>query len=100
MSQLTTSPMEKINQMLQNRWVFLVIIALGLDLRMGAAVLGHNFDIESWYIVADIMRHGGNVYAETGRYNYGPVWFFILHVLDVLAAHRHGRRITAARTDA
>ena len=81
--------MENIRQTLQNRWGFFVIIALGLDLRMGAATLGHNFDMESWYIVADIMRHGGNVYAETGRYNYGPVWFLVIHALDVLAAHRH-----------
>jgi hypothetical protein len=86
---LTAPTMENIKQMLQNRWGFLIIIALGLDLRMGAAIFGHNYDMESWYIVADIMRHGGNVYAETGRYNYGPVWFLVLHVLDVLAAHRH-----------
>jgi hypothetical protein len=53
--------MEKIRQLLQNRWVFLVIVAFGLDLRIGAAMLGHNFDMDSWYIVADIMRQGGNV---------------------------------------
>jgi Gpi18-like mannosyltransferase len=41
-----------------------------------------NFDAVSYEIVADIMRHGGNVYAETTRYNYSPVWF---HVLDALA---------------
>jgi hypothetical protein len=43
----------------------------------------------SWFIVADITGHGGNVYAETDRYNYGPVWFFILRGLDLLALHRH-----------
>jgi len=43
---------------------------------------GYNYDIESWKIAADIMLHGGNVYGETGRYNYGPIWFNILHLLD------------------
>ena len=38
--------MEKIRQLLQNRWIFLVIVALGLDMRMGAAMLGHNFDMD------------------------------------------------------
>jgi hypothetical protein len=45
--------------------------------------------MESWGIVTDIMRHGGNVYAETGRYNYGPVWFIILRVLDILSGQNH-----------
>jgi len=43
---------------------------------------GFNYDIESWKIAADIMAHGGNVYGETGRYNYGPIWFYILHGLN------------------
>jgi len=52
-------------------------------------MLGHNYDMESWYVVADISWHGGNVYAETDRYNYGPVWSLILQALDLLAGHRH-----------
>ena len=56
---------------------------------MAAATRGHNYDMISWFTVADITSHGGNVYAETDRYNYGPVWFLIIHVLDVLSLHRH-----------
>jgi hypothetical protein len=81
--------METVRKILQNNWFFLVLIACGLDLRLGVASLGHNYDMESWFIVADIAGHHGNVYAETARYNYGPIWFSILHCLDVLAGHRH-----------
>ena len=41
--------------------------------------------------MASIVREGGNVYAETIRYNYSPVWFHVLHALDslpLLAADR------------
>ena len=45
---------------------------------------GFNYDIESWKIAADILANGGNVYGKTGRYNYGPIWFYVLHFLDQL----------------
>ncbi|WP_136414726.1 hypothetical protein [Herbaspirillum sp. ST 5-3] len=61
-----------------------VVITLGIVLRLWAALRGHNFDVDSYRIVADIVAAGGNVYAETRRYNYGPIWFHILHYLDVI----------------
>jgi hypothetical protein len=48
-----------------------------LDLKTYAA-----FDLESYQIVQGIVRHGGNVYAETARYNYSPLWSWILGALD------------------
>lgn len=45
---------------------------------------GFNYDIESWKIAADILANDGNVYGQTGRYNYGPIWFYVLHFLDQL----------------
>ena len=30
------------------------------------------------------MANDGNVYQETQRYNYGPVWFYILSFIDTL----------------
>jgi len=64
-----------------------LVLLLGLAARLGAASFGHNYDVESYFVVAKIMAAGGNVYAETTRYNYGPVWFLILHGLDLLAQH-------------
>jgi hypothetical protein len=60
------------------------VLVLGTVLRMEASSLGGNYDLESYRIVADIMAAGGNVYRDTPRYNYGPVWFNVLHFLDVL----------------
>jgi hypothetical protein len=38
---------------------------------------GHNFDFESYTIVGSIAAKLGNVYAQTARYNYGPVFLCI-----------------------
>ena len=59
-----------------------VVLIVGCILRISAAVYGHNLDIESWQIVAEIVNKGGIVYRDTTRYNYGPPWFHILHILD------------------
>lgn len=61
-----------------------LVVTLGIVLRLWAALQGHNFDVDSYRIVADIVASGGNVYAETRRYNYGPIWFHILHYLDMI----------------
>jgi hypothetical protein len=64
-------------------WLLLALI-VGVYLRMVAASMGFNFDVESYRIVADIVMSGGNVYAETTRYNYGPIWFHLLNGLDAI----------------
>lgn len=55
-----------------------VIILLGLSARLCAATFGSNHDFRSYLVVSSIVEKGGNVYAETTQYNYGPVWFLIL----------------------
>ncbi len=47
-----------------------------------ASSLAGNYDLDSWRIVVNILRRGGNLYLETGRYNYSPLWAGILAVLD------------------
>jgi len=61
-----------------------LVLALGIVARLACSFAGHNFDAESYRIVADILARGSNVYAETARYNYGPPWFLILRGLDLL----------------
>ncbi len=58
------------------------VILLGIVLRLLLASYGHNYDYDSYKIVASILRHGGNVYVETPRYNYGPIWFGIIFIID------------------
>jgi hypothetical protein len=64
-------------------WFFLFILALAL--RISLALLGHNYDLESFEIVADIVLKGKNIYEGTERYNYGPIWAYFLAFLKLLA---------------
>lgn len=50
------------------------VVAIGIFLRFFVMTLGNNFDFDSYCVVGEIVSHGGNVYAETARYNYGPVF--------------------------
>lgn len=65
-------------------FLFLFLLVLSFILKFLSAQLGANFDFDSYCIVKDIVKNGGNVYAETTRYNYGPVWFYTLHFLDLI----------------
>ncbi len=76
---LTTFNSEK-HSTPQVTW-FVFIIVIGTLIRLAIAQRGYNFDIASYRIVADIMANDGNVYLETQRYNYGPIWFYILSFL-------------------
>jgi hypothetical protein len=70
---------------IQKKYWF-VLFGFGLVLRIIMASLGHNFDLESYEIVADIVLNGESVYANTARYNYGPIWAYILAFLKLLAS--------------
>jgi len=70
----------------QNRRVMILVALLGVVARLAVATMGHNYDVDSYLIVADIVKKGGSVYAETSRYNYGPVWFHLLHLLRAATA--------------
>lgn len=58
-----------------------VLVGLGLRILLAWAYYG-NYDQQSYEIVQGIVRTGGNVYAETSRYNYSPLWSFLLAGLD------------------
>jgi hypothetical protein len=59
-------------------------IGVGLRLFLAYTFRG-NYDQFSYEIVADIMNRGGNVYAETHRYNYSPLWAHVLSFLFQIA---------------
>lgn len=60
--------------------IVLLIVFTGITARFLALQRGYNADYVSWQTVAKIANSGGNVYAETQYYNYGPVWFHCLHL--------------------
>jgi hypothetical protein len=64
--------------------ILFLVVLLGVAARIWVSLLGYNFDMESWAINGYILQHGGNVYFETYRYNYGPIWFNVVGLLDKL----------------
>jgi hypothetical protein len=60
--------------------MLIILNGTAIRLILAFAYFG-NADMASYEIVADIAGRGGNVYAETSRYNYSPLWFFVLRWL-------------------
>lgn len=66
-------------------YIFFLYV-LGVILRYWAMSIGSCFDFESYCIVGELVTQFKNVYAETTRYNYGPI-FFIIQGISYAAAH-------------
>ncbi|KXK26087.1 MAG: hypothetical protein TR69_WS6001001381 [candidate division WS6 bacterium OLB20] len=66
--------------------ILLILIAEGIILRFLAATQGMTVDFDSYRIVAEIINSGGSLYTETTRYNYGPVWGYVVAGMDLLAS--------------
>lgn len=65
-----------------SRVLLAATLAAGFGLRLWLAIGNYgNYDQTSFRIVAEIMERGGNVYAETTRYNYAPLWAWLLLAL-------------------
>jgi hypothetical protein len=62
-----------------------ILFVLGIALRFYLIRRGHNFDLDSYHVVANVIEKGGNVYKETNRYNYGPLWFYCLLAIQKLS---------------
>lgn len=67
------------------KFVLVLLIFIGIILRFLVASWGHTYDMNSYEIVGRIVIDGGNVYAQTTRYNYGPFWFMVLGALYKIA---------------
>lgn len=65
--------------------ILTLFVFIGIVLRFCVSTLGHNYDWESYCIVGEIVTSGGNVYAQTHRYNYGPFFFLIQGLLYKIA---------------
>jgi len=65
--------------------LFLILILEGIILRFLAATQGMTVDFESYRIVAELVREGGALYEDTTRYNYAPMWAFLLAGFDLVS---------------
>ncbi len=54
--------------------IYMVATALGVILRFVVMSFGHNYDFQSYILVGDLMVNDLDVYANTERYNYGPIF--------------------------
>ena len=43
------------------------------------------YDLVSWRIAISLLRSGRDLYLETSRYNYSPLWAGVLYLLDGLS---------------
>ena len=68
----------------------LLLLILAARLVIAARFRG-NYDSESFRIVAEAVLSGQNVYAATERYNYSPVWAFVVAGLWRLARPEFAR---------
>lgn len=64
--------------------IFTAWAILALALRILVSFKKGNFDFESWEIVSQLAYENKNVYAHTWRYNYGPIWFWVLKCVRML----------------
>lgn len=55
-----------------------ILIGIAGIIRVYFATLGHNYDLDSYDLVADIILRSESVYGNTERYNYGPIWAYSL----------------------
>lgn len=58
--------------------VFAALALASVALKLFLATRGHNYDLDSYRIVAALVLRGQSVYAHTSRFNYGPLWAFLL----------------------
>jgi hypothetical protein len=72
---------------MSRRFLLFFAIAIGVAARVFfASAFRGNYDQQSYELVVAIIRRGGNVYAETSRYNYSPLWAYCLLAFDWLAS--------------
>lgn len=68
--------------LLQLYALFFLLSVLGFLIKVYfLAATEHNTDMVSFRIVSKLMYSGGNVYTDTTRYNYGPIWAYVLAFL-------------------
>lgn len=64
----------------------IIVVVAGIAARVATAAAGDNYDMESWWIASEAVLRGEPVYAATHRYNYGPLWSYIIGALRWLSA--------------
>lgn len=79
-----------------SRWLFMLpFFIIGVLLRLWAQTKPANYDFASYLIVSTAVLNGENPY-ETGRYNYGPIWFLLISAIRFVASESEAFRLLLA----
>jgi hypothetical protein len=72
---------------LQTREKKLLAVAMIFSVlaKVGLAAMGHNNDVDAYRVVSGIVAQGRSVYANTNRYNYAPIWAWLVSGFGRLA---------------
>ena len=66
--------------------IVLLAIVVGVFARLLTAAAGDNYDMESWWLASEAVLRGESIYTATHRYNYGPLWSYVIGALRWLSA--------------
>ena len=64
-----------------NIWILISILIFGTFLRIWISQFGFNHDFSAWKYNLELFNNGESFYAFE-KYNYSPLWIYILHLLD------------------
>ncbi len=64
-----------------NIWILISILVFGTFLRIWISKFGFNHDFTMWKVNLELFNNGESFYAFE-KYNYSPLWIYILHFLD------------------
>jgi hypothetical protein len=76
----------------RKKWLLGGAMFFSVLAKIALASTGHNYDMDSWRVVSDIVSQGKSVYANTDRYNYGPIWAWLVSGFGHLAGPDDGEQ--------
>lgn len=60
-----------------------IVVVAGIAARIAVSLRGHNYDFDSYRVVVDARKQGLSPW-QTNRYNYGPIWSYVLYSFDFI----------------
>ncbi len=62
----------------RRKWfIFIVLAIASTAIKARVSFLGYNYDVDAFTRVSDLILRGENLYAETTRFIFGPVWAYL-----------------------
>ena len=69
-----------------SHFLIFCLLALGIFGRFALISRGHNDDFKHYQSVVDVSRQGFTAW-QTDKYNYGPIWWYLLRMADWTHLH-------------